>query len=78
MFSIVGAHPCGDETRIFRSNKSIRDDAWLTAPQDHPLPFYSRMMTSSNGTIVRVTGHLTRSFGVFFDLGLNERLSEQS
>ena len=49
-------------------------------------------MTSSNGNIFRVTGHLlreftgefpaqrpvTRSFEVFFDLGLNERLSKQS
>ena len=53
------------------------------------------VMTSSNGNIIRVTGHLygeftghrwiprtqrpvTRSFGVFFDLRLNERLSKQS
>ena len=50
------------------------------------------MMTSSNGNIFRVTGHfcgeftgefpaqrpVTRSFGVFFDLGLNKRLSKQS
>ena len=52
------------------------------------------MMTSSNGTIFRVTGHLcgeftgpgefpaqrpvTRSFDVFFDLRLNKRLSKQS
>ena len=53
-----------------------------------------RMMTSSNGNIFRVTGHLcgeftgprwfpaqrlvTRSFDVFFDLRLNKRLSKQS
>ena len=52
------------------------------------------MMTSSNGNIFRVTGPLcgeltvtgecpaqrpvTRSFGVFFDLHLNKRLSKQS
>ena len=50
------------------------------------------MMTSSNGNIFRVTGHLcgnspvpgefpapvTRSFAVFFDLRLNERLNKQS
>ena len=52
------------------------------------------MMTSSNGKIFRVTGHLCgeftgprwiphtkasdRSFDVFFDLRLNERLSKQS
>ena len=47
------------------------------------------MMTSSNGNILRVTGHLcgefefpiqrpvTRSFDVFFDLRLNKRLSKQ-
>ena len=45
------------------------------------------MITSSNGNIFRVTGHLcgeftgppvTRSFDVFFDLCLNKRLSKQS
>ena len=51
------------------------------------------MMTSSNGNTFRVTGHLcaeftawwipaqrpvTRSFVVFFDLRLNQRLSKQS
>ena len=52
------------------------------------------MMTSSNGNIFRVTGHLcgeftcpsefptqrpvTRSFDVFFDLPLNKRLRKQS
>ena len=47
------------------------------------------MMTSSNGNIFRVTGHLcgeftglrhrpvTRSFDIFFDLRLNKRLSKQ-
>ena len=47
------------------------------------------MMTSSNGNIFRVTGHLcgpgefrtqkpvTRSFDVFFDVRLNKRLSKQ-
>ena len=50
---------------------------------------HQTMMTSSNGNIFRVTGHLcwefpaqrpvTRSFDVFFDLRLNEqRLSKQS
>ena len=54
----------------------------------------SDMMTSSNGNIFRVTGHLcgeftgpgefptqrpvTRSFDVLFDLRLNKRLSKQS
>ena len=54
----------------------------------------TRMMTSSNGNIFRVTGPLcgeftgpgkfpaqkpvTRSFDVFFDLRLNKRLSKQS
>ena len=52
------------------------------------------MMTSSNGNIFRLTGHLcgeftvpgdfpaqrpvTRSFNVFFELRLNKRLSKQS
>ena len=46
------------------------------------------MITSSNGNIFRVTGHLcgefnsqrpvTRSFDAFFDLRLNKRLSKQS
>ena len=52
------------------------------------------MMTSSNGNIFCITGHLcgeftgpgefpaqrpvTRSFDVFFDLSLNKRLSKQS
>ena len=56
--------------------------------------YVSNMMTSSNGNIFRVTGHLcgeftspgefppqrpvTRSFDVFFDLRLNKRLSKQS
>ena len=55
--------------------------------------FFHIMMTSSNGTIFRVTGPLigeftgpgefpaqrpaTRSFDVFFDLRLNKRLSKQ-
>ena len=52
----------------------------------------THMMTSSNGNIFRVTGHLcgdftgefptqrpmTRSFDVSFDLRLNKRLSKQS
>ena len=53
--------------------------------------FLDKMMTSSNGNIFRVTGHLcgeftgpgefptqkpvTRSFDVFFDLCLNKRLN---
>ena len=57
-------------------------------------PLFRIMMTSSNGNIFRVTGHLcgnspvpgefpaqrpvTRSFDVFFDLRLNGRLSKQS
>ena len=54
---------------------------------------YNTMMTSSNGNIFRITGHLcgnspvpgdfpaqapvTRSINVFFDLRLNKRLSKQ-
>ena len=54
--------------------------------------YSSSMMTSSNGTIFRITGHLcgeftgprttqrpgTRSCDVFFDLRLNKWLSKQS
>ena len=56
--------------------------------------WFMLIMTSSNGNIFRLTGHLcgeftgrgdfptqrpvTRSFDVFFDLRLNKRLSEQS
>ena len=59
----------------------------------HDTMFPRRMMTSSNGNIFRVTGHLygnstipgefptqrpvTWSFGVFFDLRLNKRLSKR-
>ena len=49
---------------------------------------WGHMMTSSNGSIFRVTGPLygesssqrpvTRSFGVFFDLRLDKRFSKQS
>ena len=35
-------------------------------------------MTSSNGNIFRVTGHLCGEFDVFVDLRLNKRLSKQS
>ena len=60
----------------------------------HLIVVVQPMMTSSNGNIFRVTGHLrgeftgpgefptqrpvTRSFDVFFDLRLNKRLSKQS
>ena len=60
----------------------------------HNMTSYQHMMTSSNGNIFRVTGlcagkspvpgefpaqrPVTRSFGVFFDLRLNKRLSKQS
>ena len=60
----------------------------------HTTPHIIRMMTSSNGNIFRVTGHLcveftgpgefpaqrpvTLSFDVFFDLRLNKPLSKQS
>ena len=63
-----------------------------TGLHTHPSQMYT-MMTSSNGNIIRVTGPLcgeftghsefptqrpvTRSFDVFFDLHLNNRLSKQ-
>ena len=70
-------------------------DCFILSPQHlgYPLLFWF-MMTSSNGNIFRVTGHLcgeftgpgefptqrpvTRSFDVFFDLSLSKRLSKQS
>ena len=68
----------------------------LLAPKSSYQLIWNRnnVMTSSNGNIFRVIGHLcgnspvtgefpaqrpvTRSFGVFFDLCLNERFSKQS
>ena len=63
-------------------------------PSIHISPSFYDMMTSSNGNIFRVTGPLcgeftgpgefptqrpvTRSFDVFFDLGLNKRLNKHS
>ena len=63
----------------------------MRSPADKVRPC---MMTSSNGDIFRVAGHLcgeftgpgefpaqrpvTQSFDVFFDLRLNKRLSKQS
>ena len=63
------------------------------SPIDNKSGSVKIMMTSSNENIFRVTGHLcgeftgpgefpaqrpvTRSFGVFFDLSLNKRLSKQ-
>ena len=54
----------------------------------HQVKFWNRMMTSSNGNIFRVTGHLcgefprqrpvARNFDVFFHLRLNKQLSKQS
>ena len=70
-------------------------EAWYWGLNMSPgvTPAIIRMMTSSNGNIFRVTGHLcgeftgpgefptqrpvTRSFDAFFDLRLNKRLSRQ-
>ena len=67
---------------------------WVSCSQSPATILYRNMMTSSNGNIFRVTGHLcgeftgpgefpaqrpvTRSFDAFFDLRLNKRLSKQS
>ena len=64
---------------------------WSMAPMLQYIHIQKHMMTSSNGTIFRVTGPLcgeftgefpaqrpvTRTFDVFFDLRLNKRLSKQ-
>ena len=73
--------------KIVRSNPIFESSTLISK-------YWCRMMTSSNGTIFRITGHLcgeftgqrwipvprpvTRSFDVFFDLHLNKRLSKQS
>ena len=65
---------------------------WTNVDQDSWHNHMASMMTSSNGNIFRITGHLcgeftgpgefptqrpvTRSFGVFFDLRPNRRLSK--
>ena len=63
---------------------SYHDLSWYNATRLYPV----FMMTSSNGNIFRVTGHLcdefpaqtpvTQSFVAFFDMRLNEWLSKQS
>ena len=78
---------------------SFMDTSWLSTCQISSLPYiqayfvlFYNMMTSSNGNIFRVTGHLcgeftgpgefsaqrpvTRTFDVFFDLRLNKPLSK--
>ena len=71
----------------FSLMENLTNEALIILTPEH-------MMTSSNGNIFRVTGHLcgeftgpgefppqrpvTRSFDVFFDLRLNKRLSKQS
>ena len=80
--SIVFAISCGMKPRIHIGQVNVFNE------KGHYI-----MMTSSNGNIFRVTGPLcgeftgpgefpaqwpvTRSFDVFFDLGLNKRLSKQ-
>ena len=70
----------------------VKQACWLCR-YDIPMPFIFTMMTSPNGNIFRVTGHLcgefigpgefpaqrpvTQSFDVFFDLRLNKRSSKQ-
>ena len=61
------------------------DPSCTTLYRIHTITTETSMMTSSNGHIFRVTGHLcgeqrpvTRSFGLFFDLRLNKRLNKQS
>ena len=72
----------------------VLNDQWVgDLYQDNNVSGNSHTMTSSNGNVYRVTGHLcgkftvprwiprrpvTRSFDVFFDLRLNKRLSKQS
>ena len=76
-----------------REHKKILNTRWHQSCSMYAFLKWS-MMTSSNGSIFRVTDHLcgeftdhwwipctmpvTRSFDVFFDLRLNKRLSKQS
>ena len=78
-----------DETHNFLNEMSY----FLLLDKDPP-NWRVHMMTSSNGNIFRVTGHLcgeftgpgefpaqrpvTQSFDIFFGLHLNKRLSKQS
>ena len=71
-----------------------RVEYWIYVKQGRDFGIPAIMMTSSNGNIIRVTGHfcgqftgpgefpaqrpVTRSFDVFFDLRLNKRLNKQS
>ena len=71
----------------------IRNNLLVVMPLEEVARHYTRMMTSSNGNLFRVTGPMcgeftgpgefptqrpvTRSFDVPFDLRLNKRLSKQ-
>ena len=75
----------------YRNGMETPSTSWAFC--DGNTPVTDDIMTSSNGNIFRVTGHLcgeftgpgefsaqrpvTRSFDVFFDLRLNKRLSKQ-
>ena len=82
-----------DHSKLFGiTNSSLWAVIWLTSSSRtmNKTIYEIYVMTSSNGNIFRVNGHLcgpgefptqrpvTRSFDVFFDLRLNKRLSKQS
>ena len=69
-------------------NINVNEIVRQTPLQDRKFCLRQNMMTSSNGNIFRVTGHLcgefptqrpvTRNFDVYFDLSPNKRLSKHS
>ena len=88
IYNVTTKHFQWNNTKhLFMLMDSIELDAYHNLSKD-----LYHMMTSSNGNIFRVTGHLcgeftgpgefptqrpvTRSFDVFFDLRLNKRLSK--
>ena len=70
------------QTDIYVASQKILTQRVLIASSHLRLLFSTCVMTSSNLHFFRVTGPLCgnspRSFDVFFDLRLNEQLSEQS
>ena len=62
---------------LININDTLNGNQWHDTPSI-VLELHRYMMTSSNGNIFRVTGHLCGEFDVFFDLRPNQRLSKQS
>ena len=93
-WKIISFCKCKDVVCIHGSTQNLKCQGALDTSTDMKWVYlFDNIMTSSNGNIFRVTGHLcgeftgprwipaqrpvTRSFNVFFDLRLNKRLSKQ-